>query len=251
MHRRAFLLLLVLLIAAIPLQAKVVSKTVTYKSGSDDVSAYLAMPEEKGKYPAVIMIHEWWGLNDWIKEMATALASEGYVVLAVDLYRGKVASKPDEAGALMNGLPKDRATMDLKSAYDYLKTLPEVDIAKVGTIGWCMGGSYSLLAAKELGEKLTACVINYGRVSGDKNELRAVKASVLGIFGAQDRGIPVESVKAFEAALKELGQSVELKIYTNSGHAFMNPNNTKGYNKADAEDAWKNTLDFLKRTLKS
>lgn len=251
MHRRAFLLLLVLLIAAIPLQAKVVSKTVTYKSGSDDVSAYLAMPEEKGKYPAVIMIHEWWGLNDWIKEMATALASEGYVVLAVDLYRGKVASKPDEAGALMNGLPKDRATMDLKSAYDYLKTLPEVDIAKVGTIGWCMGGSYSLLAAKELGEKLTACVINYGRVSSDKNELRAVKASVLGIFGAQDRGIPVESVKAFEAALKELGQSVELKIYTNSGHAFMNPNNTKGYNKADAEDAWKKTLEFFKKTLKS
>lgn len=244
-------LFLALLLAATPLQAKVVSKTVTYKSGGDEVSAYLAMPEEKGKYPAVIMIHEWWGLNDWIKEMANALAGEGYVVLAVDLYRGKVASKPDEAGSLMNGLPKDRATMDLKSGYEYLKTLPEVSIAKVGTIGWCMGGSYSLAAAKELGDKVTACVINYGRVSSDKNELSAVKANVLGIFGGQDRGIPVEGVKAFEATLKELGRNVELKIYDDSGHAFMNPNNARGYNKTNAEDAWKRTLEFFKKTLKS
>ncbi len=232
------------------LQAKTISKMVTYKSGEEEVSAYLAMPEEKGKYPAVIMIHEWWGLNDWIKSMADALASEGYVVLAVDLYRGKVTNKPDEAGALMSGLPKDRASGDLKSAYAYLQSLSEVNAAKIGSIGWCMGGSYSLTVAKELGEKLTACVINYGRVSGDKNELSAVKASVLGIFGAQDRGIPVESVRAFETALKELGRMCEIKIYEDSGHAFMNPNNTRGYNKANAEDAWRRTIEFFKKTLK-
>jgi carboxymethylenebutenolidase len=232
------------------LQAKTISKMVTYKSGEEEVSAYLAMPEEKGKYPAVIMIHEWWGLNDWIKSMADALASEGYVVLAVDLYRGKVTNKPDEASALMSGLPKDRAIRDLKSAYAYLQSLSEVNAAKIGSIGWCMGGSYSLTVAKELGEKLTACVINYGRVSGDKTELGTVKASVLGIFGAQDRGIPVESVRAFETALKELGRMCEIKIYEDSGHAFMNPNNTRGYNKANAEDAWRRTIEFFKKTLK-
>jgi len=232
------------------LQAKTISKMVTYKSGEEEVSAYLAMPEEKGKYPAIIMIHEWWGLNDWIKSMADALASEGYVVLAVDLYRGKVTNKPDEASALMSGLPKDRAIRDLKSAYAYLQSLSEVNAAKIGSIGWCMGGSYSLTVAKELGEKLTACVINYGRVSGDKTELGTVKASVLGIFGAQDRGIPVESVRAFETALKELGRMCEIKIYEDSGHAFMNPNNTRGYNKANAEDAWRRTIEFFKKTLK-
>lgn len=232
------------------LQAKTISKMVTYKSGEEEVSAYLAMPEEKGKYPAIIMIHEWWGLNDWIKSMADALASEGYVVLAVDLYRGKVTNKPDEASALMSGLPKDRAIRDLKSAYAYLQSLSEVNAAKIGSIGWCMGGSYSLTVAKELGEKLTACVINYGRVSGDKTELGTVKASVLGIFGAQDRGIPVESVRAFETALKELGRMCEIKIYEDSGHAFMNPNNTRGYNKANAEDAWRHTIEFFKKTLK-
>lgn len=182
--------------------------------------------------------------------MADALASEGYVVLAVDLYRGKVTNKPDEASALMSGLPKDRAIRDLKSAYAYLQSLSEVNAAKIGSIGWCMGGSYSLTVAKELGEKLTACVINYGRVSGDKTELGTVKASVLGIFGAQDRGIPVESVRAFETALKELGRMCEIKIYEDSGHAFMNPNNTRGYNKANAEDAWRRTIEFFKKTLK-
>ncbi|MDW8465668.1 MAG: dienelactone hydrolase family protein [Chloroherpetonaceae bacterium] len=247
---KTLILLALLVHTAMPLQAKIVTKTVTYKSGDEDVSAYLAMPEAKGKYPAVIMIHEWWGLNDWIKDMANALASEGYVVLAVNLYRGKVATKPDEAGALMSGLPKDRAARDLKSAYAYLQTLPEVNTAKIGSIGWCMGGSYSLLAARELGEKLAACVINYGRLSSDKNELATVKASVLGIFGGQDRGIPIESVRAFETALKELGRSVEIKIYDDSGHAFMNPNNTRGYNKANAEDAWRRTLEFFKKTLK-
>jgi carboxymethylenebutenolidase len=230
--------------------SKTVSRTVTYKSGGEDVSAYLAMPEAKGKYPAVIMIHEWWGLNDWVKQMADALAAEGYVVLAVDLYRSKVATSPQDAQALMNGTPKDRVATDLKSAYAYLETLEEAKGQKVGSVGWCMGGSYSLLAARELGEKISASVICYGRVSQDKAELSSVKASVLGIFGGKDRGIPVEGVQAFEKELKAAGRDVELKIYENAGHAFMNPNNKAGYIEADAKDAWARTLAFFKKTLK-
>jgi carboxymethylenebutenolidase len=120
------------------------SKDVTYKSGDESVKGIVYTPEGKGPFPALIVIHEWWGLNDWVKEQASKLADQGYVTLALDLYRGKVASSPDEAHQLMRGVPEDRSKRDLAAAFDYLESLSNVKKSKIGAIGWCMGGGYSL-----------------------------------------------------------------------------------------------------------
>src|SRR5438132_13929159 len=115
-------------------------KDVTYKSGDETVKAIVYTPEGKGPFPALIVIHEWWGLNDWVKEQAAKLADQGYVTVAIDLYRGKVAASPDEAHELMRGVPEDRARRDLKAAFDYVESRPDVKKSKIGAIGWCMGG---------------------------------------------------------------------------------------------------------------
>ena len=226
-------------------------KQVTYKSGDDTVSGMLYAPANaKGKLPGIVVIHEWYGLNDWVKEQAQKFADQGYVTLAIDLYRGKVASGPDEAHELMRGLPEDRATRDLKAAVAFLKTQKNVDAQKIGTIGWCMGGGYSLAAA--IAEPtVKATVINYGRLVTDENVIKGINAHILGIFGAQDRGIPVDSVKKFEEMMKAQGKEIEVKIYDDAGHGFQNPNNKQGYNAADAADAWKLQTDFFAREFKS
>jgi carboxymethylenebutenolidase len=195
------------------------------------------------------VIHEWWGLNDWVKEQASKLADEGYVTLAIDLYRGKIAASPDLAHELMRGVPEDRAARDLHAAVEYLKSQPNVRKDRIASIGWCMGGGYSLDVALEE-PTLAAAVINYGHLATDADDLKKINASILGIFGGQDRGIPVDDVRKFEQQLKQLGKSAEIHIYPNAGHAFENPNNTAGYRKDDAEDAWQRTVAFLAKTLK-
>ena len=123
------------------------TQTVTYPSGDEAVSGYLAMPSGAGKHPAIIVIHEYWGLNDWVKEQAQKFAAQGYVSLAIDLYRGKVATTPEEAHELMRGVPDDRGLRDLEAAFTYLSNRPEVDAKKIGVVGWCMGGGYSIKLA--------------------------------------------------------------------------------------------------------
>lgn len=229
--------------------AKVTTTSISYKSGEETVTGYLAVPEGKGPFPALVVIHEWWGLNDWIKENARRFAGQGYVALAVDLYRGKVATDVDLAHELSRGLPEDRALRDLKAAVAYVRSRPDVEKNHIGSVGWCMGGGYSLTLALHQAD-LRACVICYGRLVTDKDALAKVGASVLGIFGGHDRGIPVESVRQFEKALKAAGKDVTLHLYEHAGHAFMNPNNKGGYRQADAEDAWKQIDEFFARTLK-
>jgi len=224
-------------------------KGVSYKSGDETVNGMLYTPGGKGPFPALIVIHEWWGLNDWVKEQAGKLADLGYVALAVDLYRGKVADTQDLAHELMRGLPQDRATRDLKSAFDYLSSLPNVKKDRIGAIGWCMGGGYSLdVALAEPG--LAADVINYGHLATDPDQLKNIRAPILGSFGGQDRGITPDDVKKFQAAMEKLGKKVEVKIYPEAGHAFENPNNKQGYRADDAADAWQRTVAFLETTLK-
>jgi carboxymethylenebutenolidase len=196
-----------------------------------------------------VVIHEWWGLNDWVKEQAQKFAEQGYLALAVDLYRGKVASDPDLAHELSRGLPHDRALRDLKAAFDYLASRPDVRHDKIGSVGWCMGGGFSLLLAVNE-PKLAACVVNYGSLPTAKDELERIQAPVLGNFGGEDRGIPPSAVEAFEGAMKAAQKSVDVKIYEGAGHAFENPNNKLGYREAAANDAWSRTLAFLNRTLK-
>jgi len=198
-------------------EPKTKTESVTFKSGTDTIGGFLAEPDTAGKHPAMIVIHEWWGLNDWVKEQAEKLAAEGYVALAVDLYRGKTASDPSEAHELMRGLPQDRAIKDMKAAFDYLAARPEVTPGMIGTIGWCMGGGLALqLAVHE--PRLRACVVNYGALPTDPGDLQNIGAPILGNFGALDRGITPEDVKAFEKSMTKLKKFVNLKIYNDAGH---------------------------------
>ncbi len=222
---------------------------VSYKSGDETVNGILYTPQGKGPFPALVVIHEWWGLNDWVKEQASKLADQGYVALAIDLYRGQVATTSDQAHELMRGVPSDRADRDLLAASTYLRSLKNVDPAKVGDIGWCMGGGAALdLAVAD--PKLKVAVINYGHLASDQATLRKINAALLGIFGGQDRGIPPADVKKFEADLKALGRTVEIKIFPDAGHAFENPNNKQGYRADDAKQAWELTTSFLAKYLK-
>jgi len=213
------------------------------------VNAILYTPQGNGPFPALVVIPEWWGLNDWVKEQASKLADQGYVALAFDIYRGKVAATPDEAHQLSRGLPEDRANRDLLAAADFLRSQKNVDPAKVGDIGWCMGGGYALnLAIAD--PKLKAAVINYGHLASDDATLKKINAAILGIFGGQDKGIPPADVKKFESQLTAQGKAVEIHIFPEAGHAFENPNNKSGYRADDAAEAWKLTVAFLAKNLK-
>jgi carboxymethylenebutenolidase len=224
------------------------TETVTYKSGDENVSGFLALPEGGGKHPAIVVIHEWWGLNDQVKEDTQKLAAQGFVALAVDLYRGKVATTADEAHELMRGVPDDRGIRDLEAAFAYLAARPDVKPGKIGSVGWCMGGGWSIkLAMSE--PKLAACAVNYGSLPTEAASIAKIKAPVLGNFGADDRGITPESVRAFDAAMKAAGKPVDVKIYDGAGHAFENPNNKDGYRPQAAADAWSRMEGFFKKTL--
>src|ERR1700751_115200 len=157
------------------------NKTVSYKSGDETVQGMLYTPAGKGPFPALIVIHEYWGLNDWVKEQASKLADQGYVALAVDLYRGKVATTPDEAHQIMRGVPEDRAKRDLHAAVEFLKSQPNVKKDRIGAIGWCMGGGYALDVALQESD-LAALVINYGHLATDPEALKKINAPILGIF---------------------------------------------------------------------
>jgi carboxymethylenebutenolidase len=216
-------------------------KTVSYKSGDETVQAILYSPAGKGPFPGIIVIHEWWGLNDWVKDQASRLADQGYVALAIDLYRGKVATSPDVAHELSRGVPEDRAARDLHAAFEFLESQKNVKPDRIASIGWCMGGGYSLDVALQE-PTLAAAVINYGHLATDQGSLQKIHAPLLGIFGAQDRGIPPDDVRRFEASLKQMGKQIDIIIYPDAGHAFENPNNKTGYRAADAADAWSRTV---------
>jgi carboxymethylenebutenolidase len=241
-----------LLAAAVVLasNASAAEQKVTFKSGDETVGGILYTPDKAGPAPGVLVIHEWWGLDDWVKQQAQNLAREGYAALAVDLYRGKVTDKQEEAHQLMMGTPRDRALRDLQAAYAFLQARPEVRKDRVGVIGWCMGGMYAMaLAAEEPG--IDAVVAYYGAPPTDAAAIARIQAPVLGNFGGEDKGPSPEQVRAFEAAMKKAGKTVDVKIYEGAGHAFANVNNPwKGYREAAAKDAWARSTAFFARHLK-
>jgi carboxymethylenebutenolidase len=224
-------------------------KSVSYKSGDETVQAALYTPSGKGPFPALIVIHEYWGLNDWVKEQGSKLGDQGYEALAIDLYRGKVATTPDMAHELMRGVPEDRAKRDLHAAFEFLQSQPNIKKNRIGAIGWCMGGGYALDVALDE-PTLAADVIHYGHLATDPEAIKKINAPILGLFGGQDRGITPDDVHKFEAVMKQQGKKIEIKIYDDAGHAFENPNNKDGYRAADAADAWQRTIRFLGQYLK-
>ena len=179
--------------------------------------------------------------------MAEQLAGEGYQALAVDLYRGEMATDPDGAATLMRASmeKRDELTETLKQAYAYLST----DGQKVGTIGWCFGGGWSLGTALALPGDIDATVIYYGRLVTDKDELSALEMPIIGFFGSEDGGIPVDSVREFESALNELGKDASIHIYDGADHAFANPSG-RNYQEEPAKDSWEKTLAFFGEHLK-
>jgi carboxymethylenebutenolidase len=245
--KKILMLILVALFASTSFAAD--GKPVSYKSGDETVQAMLYTPAGKGPFPAIIVVHEYWGLNDWVKEQASKLVDQGYEALAIDLYRGKVATTPDMAHELMRGLPEDRAKRDLHAAFEFLQSQPNVKKNRIAAIGWCMGGGYSLDVALQE-PTLAADVINYGHLATDPAALNKINSPILGLFGGQDRGITPDDVHKFETAMKQAGKKIEVKIYDDAGHAFENPNNKEGYRAADAADAWKRTVSFLAENLK-
>jgi carboxymethylenebutenolidase len=247
--KKIYLLLVISIFASTAFAAD--GKPVSYKSGDETVQATLYTPPGKGPFPALIVIHEWWGLNGWVKDQASKLADEGYESLAIDLYRGKVATTPDMAHELMRGVPDDRANRDLKAAFQFLQSQPNVKKDRIGAIGWCMGGGYALDVALDE-PTLAADVINYGHLVTDSAEIKKINAPILGLFGGLDQGITPDDVHKFEAAMKQQGKKVEIKIYDDAGHAFENPDNknTPGYRPPDAADAWQRTITFLAEYLK-
>lgn len=228
---------------------EVSTEPVRYSSGPDTVRGLIYRPVGAETHPGVIVIHEWWGLNTWIKESAAEIASRGYVTMAIDLYRGEVATDAGTAHELMRGVPEDRAVRDLQVAVEFLKLQKGVNAARIGSIGWCMGGGYSLQTALVVPD-LTASVICYGRLVTEDSTLSLLGASVLGIFGGLDRGIPAKSVLQFQAQARGLKKDVTVLVYDSSGHGFMNPNNERGYTPEAATLAWTEIYAFLNRTLR-
>jgi carboxymethylenebutenolidase len=230
-----------------PMLAKAVAaglETVTITTeGGRKVSAALALPA-KSKAPSVLLIHEWWGLNDQIKAVAAEFATGGYVALAVDLFDGKVATTADGAKALMGGIDPGAATDTLKSWIGWLKKSPRTD-GKVATVGWCFGGGWSLNAS--LATPVNATVIYYGNVKKTAAELASLRGPVLMHYGLQDKFINTEMVKGFEAEAAKAKKRVTVYSY-DANHAFANPSGAAfPYNKEAADLAWKRTLEFLKK----
>ena len=232
-----------------PAQAVVSEPRMPYAEvGDQNVYGYFSAPSDVLEpLPALIVIHEWWGLNDNVRAMADRLAGEGYMVLAVDLYNGKTATSPGEARVMMLEVVEDpeRARENIRGAYEFLVT---AGAPKIGSLGWCFGGGWSLNTAQLFPDELAASVIYYGQVTDDEDKLRPINAPILGLFGAEDTGISVDSVEAFRAALQRLRKEHEIHIYPGAGHAFANPTGTN-YNADAATDAWNKTIEFLNRHL--
>jgi carboxymethylenebutenolidase len=214
-----------------------------------DTHGFLAEPNEPGVYPGIVMIHEWWGLNDNIKNMAKLLAHEGFVVLAVDVYNGEIATTSQEAMPLAMAARENttETIANLSAAKEFLAQLDQTKEQKIGSMGWCFGGQQSLNLS--LNAEIDATVIYYGNVIDDQTELQKINGPVLGIFAADDTGISVDSVNNFTTALTQLSIPNEVTIYPNVGHAFANPSGRR-YAPIETKDAWNKTITFLNENLK-
>jgi carboxymethylenebutenolidase len=225
-----------------------ISSTTTSSSIESNISA-----NNNNTLPAVVMIHEWWGLNENIKNMAENLAKEGYVVLAVDLYNGQVANTTESAQNLVSKVRDNpsESINNLQHAVRYLASLENVNSSKIASLGWCFGGGQSLQLAlnTEPEYPLAATIIYYGNLVSDQESISKIKWPVLGIFGDQDKSISVQSVKQFEEALNANGITNEIYIYKGVGHAFANPSGDN-YAPQETQDAWEKTISFLKKYLK-
>ena len=224
-------------------------RDIEFASGTagESVRGYLALPAS-GRGPGVIVIQEWWGLVDHIRSLCDRLAREGFVALAPDLYRGESTNDPDRAGRLMMGLEIPRAARDLDAAVVALQSQAAVSSAKVGAIGFCMGGQLALFAATR-NRRIGAVVDCYGVHPNVKLDLEGLEAAVLGIFAERDSFVPPEAARKLESDLRAAGKRVHVTIYPGVDHAFLNDTRPDVYHAETASRAWAEAVSFLRAEL--
>ena len=227
-----------------------VANTTFVNDQGETLLGYLAEPEGTGPRPGVLLLHEWWGLNEGMTVLADALAQEGYVVFAPDAYRRRVAAQIPRALYLRLTTPEEQVKADLDSALAHLLALPDVDAERIASMGFCFGGGHSLMLGLRQSENIPVTIIYYGDVITDAKLLEPLMDSqgVLGVFAEKDQQIFVGDVLEFEAALNTLDIPNEITVYPGVGHAFINEDN---YDQSGpAGDAWRQGVEFLARNLK-
>lgn len=229
--------------------AQIANTTIPGTDGEPDVHAYVAKPQGEGPFPAVIMIHEFWGVNESIISKADLLAQEGYLVVAPDTFRGSTTGWIPRAIYQVISTPAENVNADLDSVYAWLESQPDVDASRVAIAGFCYGGRTSLTYSLH-NNRLAATVVFYGSPETDPEILKTLPGPVLGIFGGADQSIPVEQVNAFDAALSEAGVPHEITIYEGQPHAFVQ--DAEGIKAGGAQgEAWNEMLAFLDTNLKT
>ena len=221
---------------------------VEFQSNGDTATGYLAEPES-GKGPGVVVLQEWWGVDDHIRSVVDRFASEGYVALAPDLYHGETTDQPDEAEQKMMAMNMDQAEKEMRGAVDYLSEHESYDGSGIGSVGFCLGGGLAVWTAAA-NPKVDAVVSFYYVMPHGKPDFSKIDAPVLGHFGTSDDFVPVDDAKALEKELNDAGADANFEFYEGAGHAFFNDTDRLGtYDKEKAESAWQKTLDFFKRHL--
>ncbi len=224
-------------------------KMIEFKSNGGTTGGYLSIPAAGSSSGAgVVVLQEWWGLVPHIKAVADRFAAEGFVALAPDLYHGRSTTSPDEAGKLMMALDIDQTEKDMRGAVQYLLNHESVTSAKVGTVGFCMGGALSLYAATK-NEQVGACVVFYGGHPSVKPDLENLRAPVLGLYAGKDDFVTPESVRQLDARLSALGKQADIHIYDAAAHGFFNDERPEVYHPEAAADAWQRTVAFLRDNL--
>lgn len=228
-------------------QRPVVAETLPYAEVDDKlVYGHFVFPADMvDPLPGVIVIHEWWGLNDGVRAMSDRLAAEGYVVLAVDLFDGESTRSPADARAMMVKVVEnpERAEDNLRQAYQFL--VDSGQAPRIGALGWDFGGGWALTTAMLFPDELDAAVIYYGQVIADEARLEPLDVPILALFGDDDRGIPMSTITNFEKAMENLGKNFEIEIYPGAKHAFADPGSSN-YDAEIAEQAWARALAFLR-----
>ncbi len=225
--------------------------TVNYLSGTVSLKAFVAAPKTNERRPAIIIVQEWWGLTDHIKDIARRYAAEGYVAIAPDMYSRlghAITTDPGEAGKLMNALKLEDGLKDLVATVDYIRSVPEVDKTRIGVTGFCMGGSYALLLPC-VTEFIKAAVPFYGQVPNPDTPLAKLSAPVLYFYGEDDGWITKADVQRLAVALKKHGKEGEIKTYPGAPHAFFRDTDSSVYRPEAAQDAWARTKAFFKQHL--
>jgi len=227
-------------------EAEVTTSRETLEGDGLKVNAFIARPDDVEKAPAVIIVHEWWGLNQHIEDVAGRFADEGFIAVAVDLYNSKTTKDAQEASKLMGALKQEDGLARLQVVLKRLRAMPEV--TSVGVTGFCMGGTYALLLA--CNAKVEAAAPFYGDVPVDTTVIGKLSCPILFIGAEKDQWITVEKMNRLETALKQYGKEGEVRIYKGADHAFFNDTRPEVYSRADSEDAWKRVIEFFNRHLR-